>query len=73
MFPNQIRGSGLAVSGLAQWSSNFVITMTFPILLAGIGLGGAYGLYAAFALISIVFIAKFIYETKGIELENMEG
>jgi len=73
MFPNQIRGSGLAVSGLAQWSSNFVITMTFPILLAGIGLGGAYGLYAAFAVISIGFIAKFIYETKGIELENMEG
>ncbi|MEK6247468.1 MAG: sugar porter family MFS transporter, partial [Planctomycetales bacterium] len=73
MFPNQIRGSGLAVSGLAQWSSNFVITMTFPILLAGIGLGGAYGLYAAFAVISIVFIAKFVYETKGIELENMEG
>jgi len=73
MFPNQIRGSGLAVSGLAQWSSNFVITMTFPILLAGIGLGGAYGLYAVFAVISIVFIAKFIHETKGIELENMEG
>lgn len=65
MFPNQIRGSGLAVSGLAQWSSNFVITMTFPILLAGIGLGGAYGLYAAFAVISIGFIAKFIHETKG--------
>ena len=73
MFPNQIRGSGLAVSGLAQWGTNFIITMTFPILLAGIGLGGAYGLYAAFAVISIVFIAKFVQETKGIELENMEG
>ena len=73
MFPNQIRGSGLAVSGLAQWGSNFVITMTFPILLAGIGLGGAYGIYAAFAVISIVFIAKFVHETKGIELENMKG
>lgn len=73
MFPNQIRGSGLAMSGLAQWGTNFVITMTFPILLAGIGLGGAYGLYALFAVISIVFIAKFVHETKGIELENMEG
>jgi SP family sugar:H+ symporter-like MFS transporter len=73
MFPNQIRGSGLAVSGLAQWSANFVITMTFPMLLAGIGLGGAYGLYALCALISIVFIAKFVHETKGKELEEMEG
>jgi SP family sugar:H+ symporter-like MFS transporter len=73
MFPNQIRGSGLAVSGLAQWGSNFVIIMTFPILLAGIGLGGAYGIYAAGAVISIFFVAKFTHETRGIELEDMEG
>lgn len=73
MFPNQIRGSGLAVSGVAQWGSNFAITMTFPILLAGIGLGGAYGLYAVCAVLSIIFVAKFTHETKGIELEDMEG
>jgi SP family sugar:H+ symporter-like MFS transporter len=73
MFPNQIRGSGLAVSGLSQWSTNFVITMTFPILLASIGLGGAYGIYAVFAVISIGFVAWFVHETKGIELESMEG
>ncbi|KAA1259137.1 D-xylose-proton symporter [Rubripirellula obstinata] len=73
MFPNQIRGSGLAVSGLAQWTSNFAVTMTFPILLASIGLGGAYGLYAVCAVISIVFIAKFVHETKGRELEDMQG
>jgi SP family sugar:H+ symporter-like MFS transporter len=73
MFPNQIRGSGLAISGVAQWGSNFGITMTFPILLASIGLGGAYGLYAGCAVISIIFVAKFVHETKGIELENMEG
>ena len=73
MFPNQIRGSGLAVSGLSQWSTNFVITMTFPILLASIGLGGAYGIDAVFAVISIGFVAWFVHETKGIELESMEG
>lgn len=38
MFPNQIRGSGLAVSGLSQWLANFTVTLTFPILLNGIGL-----------------------------------
>ena len=73
MFPNQIRGSGLAVSGLSQWLSNFGITMTFPILLTGIGLGGAYGLYTLCAIISIFFILKFIHETKGKELEEMKG
>ncbi|MGB2271744.1 MAG: sugar porter family MFS transporter [Pseudomonadales bacterium] len=73
MFPNQIRGSGLAVSGLFQWSANFAITMTFPILLAGVGLAGAYGFYALSAAISAIFIFIFVHETNGIELENMQG
>ncbi|MGB7569978.1 MAG: sugar porter family MFS transporter [Chitinivibrionales bacterium] len=73
MFPNQIRGSGLAVAGLAQWGSNFGITMTFPILLASIGLGGAYGFYSVCAVISIFFILKWVKETKGKELEEMKG
>jgi SP family sugar:H+ symporter-like MFS transporter len=73
MFPNQLRGSGLAVSGLAQWSANFLITMTFPILLVSIGLGGAYGMYALFAFISIFFVYLFVHETRGKELEERVG
>ena len=73
MFPNQIRGSGLAVSGFAQWTANFGITMTFPILLGTIGLTGAYGFYAASAALSVIFVWLMVRETKGIELENMQG
>ncbi|KRG71552.1 sugar porter family MFS transporter [Pseudoxanthomonas dokdonensis] len=73
MFPNQIRGSGLAVAGLFQWGANFLITWTFPMLLAGIGLAGAYGLYCLAAFISIFFVLKYVQETKGKELEQMEG
>ncbi len=73
MFPNQIRGTGLAVSGLAQWGSNFGITMTFPIMLAGIGLAGAYGFYTICAVISIFFVARMVHETRGVELEDMAG
>lgn len=73
MFPNQIRGSGLAVSGLAQWGANFAITMTFPLMLAGIGLAGAYGIYMLFAILSIAFVAYLVHETKGLELEEMQG
>jgi sugar porter (SP) family MFS transporter len=73
MFPNQIRGSGLAVSGLAQWVANFAITMTFPIMLGSIGLAAAYGFYALCALISVFFVYYFVYETKGKELEQMQG
>ncbi len=73
MFPNQLRGSGLAVSGLAQWGSNFLITLTFPMLLASMGLAFAYSLYTAGAVVSIIFVAKMVYETKGKELEQMEA
>jgi len=73
MFPNQIRGSALAVAGAAQWTSNFLITVTFPVLLTSIGLAGAYGLYAAAAALSIVFVLKYVHETRGKELEQMEG
>ncbi len=73
MFPNQIRGSALAISGLAQWLANFAITMTFPMLLGSIGLGGAYGLYAFFAVLSVIFVLKSVHETKGMELEQMQG
>ena len=73
MFPNQFRGSALAIAGLAQWFANFVVTLTFPYLLTGIGLAGAYGIYATFALISVFFVAKMVRETKGLELEEMTG
>jgi SP family sugar:H+ symporter-like MFS transporter len=73
MFPNQIRGSGLAVAGAAQWSSNFLITVTFPILLAGIGLAATYSIYLVSAIVSVFFVLKYVHETKGRELEQMEG
>jgi SP family sugar:H+ symporter-like MFS transporter len=73
MFPNQIRGAGLAVSGLAQWLANFAITLSFPALLTTIGLGGAYGLYTICAFLSIFFVLRMAHETRGIELEDMQG
>ena len=75
MFPNQVRGAGLAVSGFFQWISNFAITITFPIMLATawIGLTGAYLFYAICALISVFFVSRFVRETKGLELEEMQG
>lgn len=72
MFPNQIRGAALAVAGLTQWGTNFAVTMTFPLMLASIGLGGAYGIYAAFALVSFFIVKAIVRETKGKSLEEMK-
>lgn len=71
MFNNRIRGAALSVSSSAQWIANFIISTTFPVLLAGFGPSSAYGLYTTAAAISLFFVLFFIRETKGIELEEM--
>jgi SP family sugar:H+ symporter-like MFS transporter len=73
MFPNQIRGSALAVAGLSQWLANFVVTITFPWMLANLGLSVSFFIYSGFAFISILFVKMAVNETKGKELEEMIG
>src|SRR6056297_1457907 len=71
MFPNQFRGAALAICGLIHWLSNFTITMTFPVLLASIGLGMSYGIYAGFGILAFFFVKRYVVETKGRTLEDM--
>jgi len=73
MFPNQMRGSALAVAGLAQWGANYLVVQSFPAMADGLGLAGTYLLYTVAAVISIFLVRSFIRETKGKELEEMQG
>jgi SP family sugar:H+ symporter-like MFS transporter len=73
MFPNQMRGSALAVAGLAQWLANFGISVSFPAMAKGLGLPITYGFYAACALISYFLVQAWVKETRGRELEDMQG
>ncbi|MGQ2990675.1 MAG: sugar porter family MFS transporter [Brevundimonas sp.] len=73
MFPNQIRGSALAVAGFAQWIANFAISVSFPSMAVGLGLPVTYGFYAASALISFFLVQAWVKETRGRELEDMQG
>jgi len=73
MFPNQIRGSALAVAGFAQWFSNYLIAQSFPVMARELGLAASYTFYAVCAVISFFLVQRFIHETKGKELEEMEG
>jgi MFS transporter, SP family, sugar:H+ symporter len=71
MFPNQLRGAALAVSGATNWLANFAVTVTFLPLLSAVGLAGAYALYAAAAALSLPFVWAAVRETKGKTLEQM--
>ncbi|WP_336082605.1 sugar porter family MFS transporter [Nocardia sp. SSK8] len=72
MFPNRIRGAALSLAAAGQWAANWAITVTFPSLKT-FSLGFAYGMYAAFALLSLGFVARFVPETKGMTLEDMDA
>ena len=71
MFPNQMRGSALAVAGFAQWIANFAISVSFPWMAASLGLVVTYGFYAVSALISFFLVQAWVKETRGRELEDM--
>ncbi|MBD2162938.1 sugar porter family MFS transporter [Calothrix membranacea FACHB-236] len=71
IFNNKIRAAALSVAAAVQWIANFLISTSFPPLLKYFGLGSAYGLYTIASAISIFFVAFFIRETKGKELEEM--
>ena len=72
MFPNRMRAAALSLAAGGQWVANWVITVSFPGL-KDISLGLAYGLYATFALLSLLFVLRFVQETKGKQLEDMTG
>ncbi len=71
-FPNTIRAAALSVAASAQWIANWVVSTSFPTL-KDVGLGLAYGLYTAFAVLSFFFVLRFVQESKGRELEEMTG
>ncbi len=71
MFPNQIRGSALALAGLMHWIANFMIVMTFPLLLRSMGMVGVFSVYSGFTLIAGFFVFYYLSETKEKELEDI--
>ena len=73
MFPNQIRGSALAVCGFVQWFSNYLIAQSFPVMAKSLGLTISYSFYAVSAVISYFLVQKLVHETRGVELEQMSG
>ena len=79
IFPNQIRGRAMAVAVAAQWLSNYLISSTFPImdkssfLIEKFNHGFAYWIYGIMGLLAAWFMWKFVPETKGKTLEEMEN
>ncbi len=71
IFPNQIRGAGMALATGVNWIANFLVAFTFPIFIAGIGLSATYAVYAILTALSFFYVLRRVPETKGRKLEDM--
>ncbi|MFS4415521.1 sugar porter family MFS transporter [Maribacter sp. 2307ULW6-5] len=72
IFPTRIRGLAVGLGSFSLMLTGFVITLTNPILIEGIGPSGTFFLYAALTLPAIWFIYRFVPETKGKTLEQIQ-
>ncbi|WP_026679493.1 D-xylose transporter XylE [Fictibacillus gelatini] len=71
IFPNKIRGKAVAIAVAAQWAANYLISSTYPMMMEYSG-AMTYSFYGIMSVLSALFVWKFVPETKGKTLEEME-
>ena len=83
IFPNKIRSVAMSIAVAAQWLANYFVSQTFPIIVESdankLQIDGGvwnnalpYFLFSGFIVVIILFVWKYIPETKGKTLEEME-
>lgn len=72
LFPNYIRGLAISFVGLVNSGVSFLVQLVFPWELANLGNGTTFLLYGIFALLGLGIIVKYVPETKGKSLEELE-
>ena len=72
VFPNRLRGAGASASTVANWSANLLVTVTFLSMIDAVGKSWTFWIYAIFAALAILFIARFVPETRGRPLESID-
>jgi len=73
IFPLAVRGRGMSLATIANWSFNMLVSITFLDLVKGFGRGPTFMIYAAMTLATIVFTWFLVPETKGRTLEQIEA
>lgn len=72
IFPNQTRGKAMSVCIFALWAAVFLVSQLFPILLESIGSAFTFWIFMIMSLFSFLFVWKYLPETKGKTLEEIE-
>ncbi len=72
IFPTRLRGIFMGGAVFAMWIANFVISLMFPILLASVGLSGAFFIFALVGIGGAIFVVRCVPETRNRSLEQIE-
>ena len=74
IFPNSVRSQGGSLGSFTHWIMAAIISWTFPVIVQGSANGGFYSFvfYSLMMLLSLVFIWRYIPETKGKTLEEIQ-
>jgi sugar porter (SP) family MFS transporter len=72
IFPNRLRGTGMAIATFFLWISCYTLTLTFPMIMSAIGGNGAFITYSLICMAGAAITYIFLPETKGKSLENIE-
>jgi len=71
IFPTRIRGRAMSVATVCLWLACFAVTQFFPAMLETLK-GAVFFVYAGICVIAFLFVARFVPETKGKSLEEIE-
>jgi MFS family permease len=72
LFPNQVRGTAMAISTMSLWAACFALTYSFPWLNGRFGTANVFWLYALICVAGFVYILRMLPETKGRTLEQIQ-
>jgi major inositol transporter-like SP family MFS transporter len=72
IFPLKVRGLGMGAATLVLWSANFVVAFSFPQLVAGFGVSSTFFGFVAVGTLAVAFSARYVPETGGRPLEEIE-
>jgi len=72
IYPVNLRGKAVSLAILLNWLCNYFVTLTFLILVKGLGAGGTFVLFGLSSLAGLFFVCRFIPETKGKTHEEIE-
>jgi sugar porter (SP) family MFS transporter len=73
VLPLSVRGTAMGIAVFGNWLANFAVSQTFPPLLSSLGPGPVFLGYAALGICAGLFVKRFVTETKGRTLEDIEA